>query len=418
MNRKKLFALLGLTVVLTVTGCGKKETDTAPAATEAAAQTETTAAADEEAADPETDEQEESTDAEAADTLDPITPSDYLIANISDYVTPGELTGLEVTQYNYEITDDMIQEQIDSELSYAAEENEVDRASESGDIVYVELTSSISGEEDSESMESTYFQLGDEEYGADFDQQLTGVTAGETKTFSITFGDDIWVDEWMDQTVDFTIEVTSVCEQVVPEYNDDFVSEYTDYSTTAEYEAALRDSLTEELEESSQYDAIESLFDSAVEASVFAGYPQELYDSSKAELLEFYSIFTGTTDEEDVYELFDITAEDLDEEVLATVNRRLLISAICEENGLEITEEEYVQYVTEYAESYGYDSAADFEADNSREALVWSLFEAKAGDYLYENANITEEAADMDDYDIDDELELDEDDVYFETETE
>jgi trigger factor len=312
----------------------------------------------------------------------------------------------------------MIQEQIDSELTYAAEENEVDRASESGDIVYVELTSSISGEEDSESMESTYFQLGDEEYGADFDQQLTGVTAGETQTFSITFGDDIWVDEWVGQTVDFTAEITSVCEQVIPEYNDDFVSEYTDYSTTAEYEAALRDSLTEEMAESSQYDAIESLFDSAVEVSVFAGYPQELYDSSKAELLEFYSIFTGTTDEEDICELFDITAEELDEEILDTVNRRLLISAICEENGLEITEEEYVQYVTEYAESYGYDSAADFEADNSRESLVWSLFEAKAGDYLYENANITEETADMDDYDIDDEMELDEEDVYFETETE
>jgi trigger factor len=417
MNRKKLFALLGLTVVLTVTGCGKKETDTAPAATEAAVQTETTAS-DDEAADADADIEEESTDTESSDTLDPITPSDYLIANISDYVTPGELTGLEVTQYNYEITDDMIQEQIDSELTYAAEENEVDRASESGDIVYVELTSSISGEEDSESMESTYFQLGDEEYGADFDQQLTGVTAGETQTFSITFGDDIWVDEWVGQTVDFTAEITSVCEQVIPEYNDDFVSEYTDYSTTAEYEAALRDSLTEEMAESSQYDAIESLFDSAVEVSVFAGYPQELYDSSKAELLEFYSIFTGTTDEEDICELFDITAEELDEEILDTVNRRLLISAICEENGLEITEEEYVQYVTEYAESYGYDSAADFEADNSRESLVWSLFEAKAGDYLYENANITEETADMDDYDIDDEMELDEEDVYFETETE
>jgi trigger factor len=374
---------------------------------------EETAAA-EEAADDEAADDAETEEDSSAD-LDPITPSDYLIENVSDYVTPGELKGLEVTQYTYEVTDDFVQEQIDENLSAAADEIEVDRASQTGDIVYVDLTSSIQGEEDSESVESTYFMLGDEEYGEAFDEQLTGVSTGDTVTFSVTFDEDIWIDEWIDQTVDFTAEITSVCEQTIPEYNDDFVAEYTDYSTTAEYEAALRESLTSEMEESSRYDAIESLFDSAVEASVFSGYPQELYDSCKEELLEFYSIFTGTTDENDIYELFGITEDDMDEEVLDSVNRRLLISAICEENGLEVTEEEYIQYVTEYAESYGYDSAADFEEDNSREALVWSLYETKAGDYLYENATITEEAGDIDEeYDLD----FDEEDVDFETEAE
>jgi trigger factor len=413
MNRKKIIALLGLTVVIAVAGCGKKETDTSSTTAETSAVSEETSAA-EEAADDEADDDAETEEDSSAD-LDPITPSDYLIENVSDYVTPGELKGLEVTQYTYEVTDDFVQEQIDENLSAAADEIEVDRASQTGDIVYVDLTSSIQGEEDSESVESTYFMLGDEEYGEAFDEQLTGVSTGDTVTFSVTFDEDIWIDEWIDQTVDFTAEITSVCEQTIPEYNDDFVAEYTDYSTTAEYEAALRESLTSEMEESSRYDAIESLFDSAVEASVFSGYPQELYDSCKEELLEFYSIFTGTTDENDIYELFGITEDDMDEEVLDSVNRRLLISAICEENGLEVTEEEYIQYVTEYAESYGYDSAADFEEDNSREALVWSLYETKAGDYLYENATITEEAGDIDEeYDLD----FDEEDVDFETEAE
>ena len=44
--------------------------------------------------------------------LDPITPSDYLVKNASDYVTIGDYSDVEVTKYTYEITDDMVQEEI------------------------------------------------------------------------------------------------------------------------------------------------------------------------------------------------------------------------------------------------------------------------------------------------------------------
>lgn len=407
MSRKKIFALLGLVTVLTVAGCGKNEKDNTAdsSASTTAEQAEADAESEAGAEDEDIEETEEA--------LDPITPSDYLIENISDYVTLGELTGLEVTQYNYEITDELVQEEIDNDLFSYAEEVEVDRASQAGDVVYVDVTSTVQGADDSESSESTYFTIGEEEYGAEFDEQLTGVSADDTLEFSITFDDDIWLEEWVDQTVDFEITVTSVCETSVPEYNDDFVAEYTDYSTTDEYEASVREYLESEYSETSMYEAVETLFEAAAEQCVFSGYPQELYDSSKEELLAFYSMFTGTSDEADIYDLFDITEEDIDAEVLETVNRRLLISAICQENDLDITEEEYVEYLTDYAESYGYDSVVEFETDNSRESLVWSLFESKAGEFLYENAEVTEETADIDtldeEYDDEDEEFEDED---------
>ena len=195
----------------------------------------------------------------------------------------------------------------------------------------------------------------------------------------------------MGQTVDFTVDVTSVCEIQSPEYNDTFVSENTEYSTTEEFESALRDTLADEYAETSLMDTVESLFQTVESEAVFSGYPQELYDLCKEETLSFYAAFAGTSDEQEIYDLFGLTEDDMDAEVLTTVNRRLIVSSICEQAGLEVTEEEYISYVTDYAEYYGYDSAADFEADNTRETLVWSLYETKAGDYLYENADITEE---------------------------
>lgn len=403
MHSKRVLLLLGLIAAVSVAGCGNQAEDSSDA--------ELTTSAPEASADEDAVIAEEETSSQAEASLDPITPSDYLIEDVSDYVTLGEITGIPVTQYTYEITDDMVQERVDLEVSAYDEEIEVDRASQEGDVVYIDLTSAVAGDAESEYAESTYITLGDEEYGADFDQELLGASAGDTLEFSITFGDDIWMEDWMGQTVDFTVDVTSVCEIQSPEYNDTFVSENTEYSTTEEFESALRDTLADEYAETSLMDTVESLFQTVESEAVFSGYPQELYDLCKEETLSFYAAFAGTSDEQEIYDLFGLTEDDMDAEVLTTVNRRLIVSSICEQAGLEVTEEEYTSYVTDYAEYYGYDSAADFEADNTRETLVWSLYETKAGDYLYENADITEEP-----YSEDEDLSLEDFEIELEAE--
>lgn len=381
MNKKKLLMLLGLSVMLGITGCGNKETESA--------ETEFSTDAPEELAEEDLDTLElAEEDAEEAPELEPITPSDYLLEDTSEYVALGDLDGLEVTQYSYDITNDLVQEQIEYELEMYSEEVEAERASVSGDIIYVDLTSSVSGQD--ETTESTYFYLGDEEYGAEFDEQLIGLSVGDTAEFSITFSDEIWIEEWVDQTVDFKAAVTSVCELTTPEYNDDFVAENTEYSTMEEYEESLKESMIAEYEELSYSDAIEALFAEAEALSVFSGYPDELYEACKEELLSIYFAFTGTDNIDDVYAMFDITEESLESEIRSSVSRRLLINAICQEKDLEVTEEEYMTFLEEYAEYYGYDSAAAFEADYTREVLVWSLYESKAAEALYTAAKVTE----------------------------
>lgn len=397
MKKKNLLILLGLVAAVAVSGCGNKnEKDTETTfTTEAPA-----ASADEDV--------EEETAAETEVALDPITPSDYLVENIDEYVTLGEVSGLPVTQYTYEVTDDIVKDRIDMEVSSYSEEKEVDRESKAGDVIYADITSSVQGEADSEYTESTYITLGDEEYGPEFDKEMTGVSTGDTLEFSVAFDDDIWMEDWMGQTVDFKVSVTSICEVNTPEYNDDFVAANTEYKTTEEYEAFLREQIESENAQTSYTDAIEELYITAESDAVFSGYPQELYDLCKEEVLSFYSTFANTTEESEIYEMFGLTEEDMETEILAMVNRRLIASAICEKNNLEITEEEYNAYVSDYAAYYGYEDAAQFEQDNSRPTLVWSLFESKAGDYLYENAKITEEAYVADEFD---DLDIEEIDV-------
>ncbi len=397
MNKKRVLLLLGLAAAIGMTGCGNSEKKTE--------ETEFSTSAPEETAEEDLDTaelMEENSETEKA--IEPITPSDYLPSKTADYVTLGDLSGLQATEYTYEVTDDMIQAQIDEELEFNSEEVETDRASKDGDVIYLDLTSTVNGEE---TTESTYFYLGSQEYGAEFDEQLIGLFAGDTMEFSITFGDDIWMEEWMNQTVDFKAEITSVCELTTPEYNDAFAAEYTDFATTAEYEAYLKESLEEEYADLGYSDTIETLFDQAVEQTVISGYPEEFYDSCRDELLATYFAFTGSDDVNDVYELFGLTEESLDTEIMNSVSRRLLISAICQEQNLEVTEEDYLECLNDYTEYYGYDSAAAFEEDYSRESLVWFLYESKAAEYLYEHAEITKvpyEEEELSDEDLENEI--------------
>ena len=89
------------------------------------------------------------------------------------------------------------------------------------------------------------------------------------------------------------------------------------------------------------------------------------------------------------------------------LNRRLFISAYAEANNIEVTEEEYVNYVNEYADYYG-ESPADFETLYTRETLVNALYESKVTELLLEKANVTETPYTPEDYD---EEESEEDDT-------
>ena len=398
---KKRYVLAALAAMTVLAGCGdnasqQKNTDNTTQ--------ESTAEDDLKAADPDADgeeldpefsqdvEENEVIEADAAEekALEPITPSEYLVQKASDYVKLGDYDGVEVTKYTYEITDDMVQDEIQGELEDASEEESTNAPSEDGNTIYMNLTASVDGEEAADP-EETFITLGQEEYGAEFDEKLTGVSTGDTLEFTITYGDDTWQEDWQGKTVDFSVEVTDVTKSEVPEYNEDYVKNYTGYDTKEEYEASVREYLEQSYEEQSAYDQSEELISACLERTEFTGeYPEDLFEACKEEALSAYSMFVDEGgDVTDVLDMFGLTESDIEEEAKNLVNRRLFISAYAQANNIEVTEDDYVSYVNEYADYYG-ESAADFEALYTRETLVNALYESKVIDQLLEKAKVTE----------------------------
>jgi len=307
----------------------------------------------------------------------------------SKYVELGTYKGLEITKVKSEVSDDEVQEQIQSIL----EENSVytditDRGAKDGDEVNIDFKGTIDGENfDDNEAEDYALVLGEGYMLEDFEAGIIGMKVSETKNVTVTFPED-YDDALVGKEAVFAITLNSISEVEIPEYNDAFVTEISEFKTTAEYEADLKESLLQSVNEENSYTAGDEAVKKVIENSTFDGYPEELYDQCKAEYDEtnaYYAEMFGM----DVSE-FELSEEDTKEAVLEMVNSKMVITTIAEKEKLSVSDEEYEAYAQENFEAYGYESIADFETAFTKEGIIEELLTTKVMNFLVENAKITE----------------------------
>lgn len=359
MKKRALLLLTVLLITGCITACGKKE---------------------------------ENSDATEAATTQGSTITGYLIDNADQYVTLSSYEGLEVEKPIYEVTENEIAMEIENNLYEMSQVSEVDRAAETGDILTVNLVATIDGETEPYINEEGYsVELGYEEFGAEFDLQMEGSKKGDSKAFSVTFDEETWYEDWINQTVNFEVTVTLIEELIIPEYDETFV-ENQGFDSKEAFEAYIKETLTEQYEIQSNTEAQNNALLAAINVTEFNGYPDKLYDTCKASVEEQYAMFAEAfgMNQEELYEAYGMTEEDLETEILEMINGHLFISAFCQENNLSVTEEDYQAFVEDQCYQYGYEDSAAFEAEYGKEYILWALYENITSSYLLEIANVTE----------------------------
>lgn len=318
---------------------------------------------------------------------------DALDFKVEDYVKLGEYKNLTVTYPKAEVTDDDVEmyilEQVDENTKY----NEMaDRAAQEGDCVNIDYTGTLDGEEFEGGSDTGYdLILGNGEFLEEFENGLIGKKAGQKVTVPVTFPEDYDDEELAGKKAEFAITLNSVSEVVVPEYNDAFVKEISDYSTTDEYEKSVREELLAEYEEESAMQAGENALALAVENAQVEGYPQALYESFLNDTIESYQFYAEMMGME--YEDFlssYMGEEDINDIALEQVNEYLVAQAIAEKEGLEITDKNYEAEAEALLEEYEYDSLEEFEADYGKTYIITQLVREKVIDFLYESAELQE----------------------------
>lgn len=333
----------------------------------------------------------------------------------TDYLTLGEYKGLDLTMIKTEVTDDMIQDEIDYFLEDNATYTEItDRAAEENDTVNVNYTAMIDGEEyGDESAEDFDLVIGEGYLLDELEAGLVGMTAGETKEISAAFPEDYYDEAIAGKAAVFSVTLNKISVEEIPEYTDEFIASVTDYSTTAEYEEALKSELYTSTEADNRSTAGIDALSKVVELSTFEGYPQELYDTCKEEydaMNQMYAEMFGL----DVSELED-SEEDAKSTIESMVYEKMVCTTIAENEKLEVSEEDYKQYLEDNYEIYGYESAEEYESGETKEVIMDQILSEMVQDFLIENANVTEVTEDeyYEEYEDDysDEEYLDEEDI-------
>ncbi len=312
-------------------------------------------------------------------------------------------TSLKGTKTITTVTDEDVEAEIESMLSTDAEYKEVKRGVKEGDYVTLYLTATI---DDTElynfSKEDGGFEVvsGDGSFGQEFDDELISKKAGDKYSITITYEEDFDDSDLAGNTVDYEVTVGNVTEEILPDLTDQYVSKNYDFDTVAEFKEAVRTSLEVTNEENSTTALGQDLLSQVVENSTIESYSDELYEEQKAAVESTYQSYMQMFQAEsleDLYTMLNISEDDVEAEIIDSVNAAVVISAIAKKEGLEVTDEEYTTLGEELATSYDYDSLSAMEEDYSEEEIQAILLQEKVYDLLIEHATVTESEQSSDD---------------------
>lgn len=264
------------------------------------------------------------------------------------------------------------------------------RPSKKGDILTVDYTVSIDGEEQRDMAgDARSVELGSGQLLEEIEQGLTGAELGQARTITIARGADDANKELAGKTVVFTMTVKSMKERRVPALDDEFAKDVGDYETLAQ----LRDKTRADLEESAKAQAERALRDLAIERFVEKNeipVPPSLLDQQvRVMAQEFLQLFQMMGQKPN---LTSAMVEEMKPRAAAKVRAALLLGELSRKEGITVSPEEIEAKLKEMAEKSGKHIAklrVEYTGDK-REQLETQLLEEKLFARLLGAARITD----------------------------
>lgn len=327
-------------------------------------------------------------------TLDPLTYK--LVMPMDPEIDLGPYRELRVEEKKPEVDEADVDAQIERYREQHAEQTEVDRPSQYGDVMNIDLRSVIAptaeGEEETVVLDETDWDVTpDEESPMDppgLDEALLGMSPGEEKEFDLSWPEDSQSIH-AGKTAHFYVKLNSLQANEKPELNDEFAQLIgPDFETVEDLKNSIRDSLREQLEAQAQNEYLEEVLTKMLEQSTL-NYPSivvedqidSMLNDIQAQLrqfgiedMDFYYRQTGQNQEQ--------MRESLREDAVKQAERNLIISEILRVESLEVSDEELEERITEMTqgdESEQSQQLAEFlRSESGRTVLESQILRDKA----------------------------------------
>lgn len=301
-----------------------------------------------------------------------------------------------------EVTDHEVEHEIYHARERAARKIEVtDRSVKEGDIANINFSGSVDGKKfDGGTAENYDLEIGSGSFIDNFEEQIIGMNIGETKDVNVKFPDDYHAKHLAGKPAVFAVKLNKIYVKEIPEANDDFAKDSTEFETFKEYEDSVRQKLLSTKQRNSQIEGDNKLVEMIVEG-MEADIPPVMIEHQIDAFLEDMSMrlnYQGMR-LEDYFGYMGTTVEKYREEHKAdaekTVKTRLALEAIIEKENLAATKEEIDQKLAERANAVGKSVEEYTKNINERQLgyLADEITMSKLMDFLRANNTAKEVAA-------------------------
>ncbi|MBQ8641123.1 MAG: trigger factor [Clostridia bacterium] len=322
---------------------------------------------------------------------------DYENADLSQYVTLGVYEGLSAELAKTDVTEAELESEIDSLLSsYGYYEEITDRQVEEGDTVLADYAGYLDGTafDGGTATGQEITAASGTGYIDGFAEAFIGQIPGVEFSFDVTFPEDYGNAEMAGKEVTFVCTVHSIYgdEYIVPELTDEFVQETFGYTNVEEFRILFRDSVEEQTAYQNESAMYSSLWTQIVENSTILTYPDgevdRLYNESKA-MYEYYAEMYGTDYDTFLANYVGVTDEQLKTDAETYVKEDLILYALMDAMGTELTDEEYTSGMEFLASMYGM-TTEEFESYYGEDAIRATLNWEDVMNAVAAVSNITE----------------------------
>ena len=307
----------------------------------------------------------------------------------------GKYKGIQLKKIEYNVSD----EDINHELGHMAERNSrlivvEDRPVENGDIVVIDFEGFVDGKAfEGGKAENYELTIGSNTFIPGFEEQIIGMKIDEEKDINVKFPEEYFSEELKGKDAIFKIKLHEIKKKELPELNDDFAKDASEFDTLEELKNSIKEKLEEENKSRAKYeteDAAIKAVTKEVEVEIPSGMIETEIDNIIKDLetrlmyqgIQFdkYLQMTGKTMEE--------FRKDNKEQATDSVRTRLALEAVVKAENIVATEEEINDKIKEMATTYGKTEEELKENEQFMKYVEDSIKNEKVINFIVSNAKI------------------------------
>ncbi len=307
----------------------------------------------------------------------------------------GKYKGVKVEKADVAVTDEEVDEVIEKERENNARNIAVeDRAVKDGDMTVIDFEGFVDGEAFEGGKGENYpLTIGSGAFIPGFEEQLIGAEIGKEMEVNVTFPEDYHADNLKGKAAVFKCTVKEIKEKELPELDDEFASEVSEFETLTEYKEDVKKNLEEkkikEAKENKEREAVEAVVDLSemdIPEAMVETQQRQMVDEFAQRItmqglsMEQYFQFTGTN--------YQQMLENVKPQAEKRIQSRLVLEAIAAAENIEVTDEEFEKELETMAEVYQMDAAKVKEMLGEKEMknIRQDLAVRKAAEFVAENA--------------------------------